>query len=448
MRALTAIVVLLAGASLGALAAPEAAPAASTSEAVAEREIRFTVRNVNRSALPCPSDGATYDVVGRLVAPQGLPGRKRAEAATLYLHEFGWGAFFWRFPMDDVNFARRLAERGHAAVVIDRIGYGASGRPAGLGTCLGSQADVAHQIVEQLKAGAYAGAATQFERVAVAGHSAGGAIAELAEYSFGDIDALLLFAYADQGFTARSIQEATEQGISCSTGGSAGAPPGYAFFAQTEAEWKSFMFHSASAAAADLAAAMRNPDPCGDTASLTPIVTVNNLNLSRIDVPALLLYGTRDAIYQQPQAGRAQADALTGSDDVTLRFFEDTGHALTLERSAPLLQDTVSTWLTRRGFVNAAREPQLHLRHRCIGGGRLRMRVTGDVHAVRDVNFKVDKRLVRRDVSAPFDRVLDARTLRRTSAQQLRAVAYLHDPGRVRTILARDLPRCGPRSDR
>jgi dienelactone hydrolase len=330
-------------------------PARARADQVREIPLSFTVRNVNRSRLACDSDGGTLTVVGRLVAPRSLLGR-RDPPVTLYLHEYGWGRFFWSFPRAGHDYARAMAMHGHASVVVDRLGYDESTHPAGSGTCLGSQADVAHQLVGALREGSYRATGARpyrFARVAVGGHSAGGAIAEIAAHSFGGIDALVLFAYADSGFTNRSVQEASEQGLTCTTGGEAaepGGPGGYAFFAQTPDEWKSFMFTSAEQAVADQAAAMRNRDPCGDATSLTPAVISNNLNVPRIEAPVLLLYGTSDAIYEQPAAGEQQRRLFSGSKDVTLRFFGGTGHALTLERSAPSVRQTASEWLRARGF--------------------------------------------------------------------------------------------------
>lgn len=89
--------------------------------------------------------------------------------------------------------------------------------------------------------------------------------------------------------------------------------------------------------------------------------------------------------------------------------------------------------------------PELRLTRRCIGDGRLRVNVVGGVSAVRDVNFKFDKRLVRRDTAAPFRKVIDRGTLASTGARRLRAVVYLHGTEAFRTILSRSLPRCGLR---
>ena len=327
---------------------------ARVTEPVVEVPVSFSVRNVNRSKLSCSSDGAAHTVRGRLVAPRSA--LRGGGAVALYLHEYGFGGWFWKFPDRRYDYAQAMARAGHASVVVDRLGYDSSSAPEGRGTCLGSQADVAHQVVGQLRRGGYSasgGASPRFGKVALAGHSAGGAISEIAAYSFGGIDALLLFAYSDHSFSNRSIAEASEQGLFCATGGEpqdSDGPGGYAYFAQTREEFRSFVFADAEPAVAARAAAMRNRDPCGDATSLTPAVATNQMNAGGIQVPVLLLYGTSDAIYEQPAAGESQRDMLSGSRDVTLRFFRGTGHALTLERRAPEVRGTVSRWLKARGF--------------------------------------------------------------------------------------------------
>ena len=85
--------------------------------------------------------------------------------------------------------------------------------------------------------------------------------------------------------------------------------------------------------------------------------------------------------------------------------------------------------------------PQLRLTRRCAGGGRLRIALTGDVDVVREVDFKLGRRLIRRDIAPPFVTSL-ARSARRPATRRLRAVATLGAPGGGRVILARPLPRC------
>ena len=47
----------------------------------------------------------------------------------------------------------RMARLGHVSVSIDRLGYDDSGHPQGHLTCIGSSADVTHQLVQHLRAG-------------------------------------------------------------------------------------------------------------------------------------------------------------------------------------------------------------------------------------------------------------------------------------------------------
>lgn len=316
--------------------------------------VRFAVKNLNRSKLACQSDGASYTIAGRLTAPRAA--LSRGDGVTLYLHEFSFGQFFWGWPEERYDFGQTLARAGHASVAIDRLGYGASSRPPGTAVCLGSQADTAHQVVAALRAGAYSAggvAAPRFRRVALAGHSAGGAAAEIEAYSFGDIDALLLFAQADQGFTSKVTLASARMGARCAGGGDPGAgggAGGYAYFSESSEEFQSFQFRTAESRIANAVTAKRNPDPCGDVNSLVPAIAANQSNVGSIAVPVLLLYGTGDAVYDQPKAGEDQRNLFTGSKDVTLRFFDGQAHGLMFESKAGEVRDTTARWLTQRGL--------------------------------------------------------------------------------------------------
>ncbi|MGH2942131.1 MAG: esterase/lipase family protein, partial [Solirubrobacteraceae bacterium] len=85
--------------------------------------------------------------------------------------------------------------------------------------------------------------------------------------------------------------------------------------------------------------------------------------------------------------------------------------------------------------------PQLILTRRCAGG-RLRVALTGDVDAVRGVDFKLGRRLIRRDTTAPFQATFATSMPRRRIARRLRAVVALSTPSGARRILSRALPRC------
>jgi len=88
--------------------------------------------------------------------------------------------------------------------------------------------------------------------------------------------------------------------------------------------------------------------------------------------------------------------------------------------------------------------PQLRLQltRRCANGRRLRIALTGDVHAVHGVDFKLGRRLVRRDVREPFAGTV--RVSRRAHRVRLRAIVHLDGSARRPSlILSRSLPRCG-----
>lgn len=332
------------------------APPAANPGSVVDQAVSFEVRNVNRSALTCSSDGATYRLSGHLVAPAGAAaGAQRS--VTLYLHEFGFGEFFWRFPNAAYDYARQEAALGHASLVIDRLGYDASPGPAGNAICLGSQADMAHQVLGQLRTGAYSaegGPTARFARVALAGHSLGGSIAEIESYSFADADALILFGWADQGYSDGVTSAGAMQGGRCAQGGEPaepGRPAGYAFFASSPESSRDLLFHDAEPGVVQQAMGLRNRDPCGDANTLIASVGLNNSRVGEITVPVLLTFGTNDATFSDPRAaGEKQRQAYGASRDVSLSFIAGSGHAMTLERSAPQLRAVLDAWLRARGL--------------------------------------------------------------------------------------------------
>lgn len=331
---------------------PTAAVATTTSVPVT-----FTVTNVNRSGVPCLTDGRTYRVSGRLVAPAGLLSAPGPHSVTLFVHGLGFGRFFWDFSSVagyDLSAGLAGAGAGHASVVIDRLGYGSSDHPLGYLSCVGGQADIAHQIVSQLRSGGYQAGGSSgpaFARVALAGHSAGGLIAQVEAYSFHDIDALAVMSWADTGSSQRAVLEFAKTGVACLAGGNArpGGPAGYANFGQTAGDFVAVMFHNADPAVIAATVAQRQPDPCGDTASVVQSLVVDVLRVPTISVPVFLAYGDSDALFPPP-AGNQQRMMYRGTRDVTFLSLTNTGHAVTLERSAPILASNMAGWLQAHGL--------------------------------------------------------------------------------------------------
>jgi pimeloyl-ACP methyl ester carboxylesterase len=335
-----------------------APPGACVAAKVVKRPVTFAVTNVNRSILPCASDGGEYEVKGHLIGPASEVGPAAGtgrRSATLYLHDFSFGEFFWSFgAVPRYDYAAALARAGHVSVVVDRLGYGSSGHPEGAQTCLGAQADVAHQIVGALRSGNYvveAGEAPRFEKVALAGHYVGALIANLEVASFEDVDALVAMSYTPQ-VTFQAFEHFYNSRIVCDRGGepsTQGGPGGYAYISQTNADFEQSAFFSALPAVKAAATRLRARDPCGDGASIIDALVQDLKSLSQVRVPVLLVCGREDQVipsFACPYVKRR----LAGSSDVSLFFVAKAGHALTLERTAPAFRRRVATWLSARGF--------------------------------------------------------------------------------------------------
>src|SRR5436190_10426427 len=128
----------------------------ASSHDIVDAPISFHVQNTNTSRDPCPSDGKPYVVRGHLTGPRAAILGPGPRAVTLYYEGFDSGEWSWRFRVvPGYDYAAELAKLGETSVTIDQVGYGASGHPQGNDTCIGAQADIAHQIIGQLRSGAY-----------------------------------------------------------------------------------------------------------------------------------------------------------------------------------------------------------------------------------------------------------------------------------------------------
>lgn len=333
--------------------------AAARSPKTVSQAVTFSVQNLNRSKVACATDGAAYQLRGHVVGPRSALSsakKRKRPAATLYLHGLGFGEWFWTFSaVRGYDYATAQARRGHVSVVIDRLGYDASGRPQGKASCIGGQADMAHQVVQQLRKGTYAvagGKPRRFRRIALAGHSAGGEISNVEAYSFRDVDALVVMSFSFSNLPRAQLALGPTRDL-CLKGGEPaepGAPSGYAYYGQPPAnDFTSIMFANVAPPVAAAATGLRNRDPCGDTDTITRSLSQQSQYVPKIKVPVLVVCGTRDALYSQLGCS-FQEERYTGARSSTLQLVKGAGHGLTLERSASGFRKRVSRWLLRHGF--------------------------------------------------------------------------------------------------
>ena len=311
----------------------------------------FRVQNTNTSGVPCPSDNAAYTVYGHLVGPQSALAGPAPRVVTVYLTGEDAGEWNWRLTaIPGYDWPAQMARLGHVSLTIDMLGYGASGHPDGEQSCWGSQADVAHQVITQLRKGSYAvdrGLPMKFQKIVLAGHDAGGAIAEIEAYSYKDIDGLALVTYADQGFTPLLMERFARAGTVCAGGGEPAYPggPGGYYYMERPDEYEPDLFYDADPAVIDAVIRLRERNPCGGIASATTAVNTDSARVAEITKPVLLVIGREDKMWTQ-DGWALQRQHFSGSSDVTAVSISGTGHFPMFEGTLPQFRAIFSDWLT------------------------------------------------------------------------------------------------------
>ena len=321
------------------------APAAASGK-VRQSVVSFKVRNANQTKVACDTDRGRYRISGTIIGTSKQ--LSKADSVTLYLHGLGFNQSFWNYPARGFSFAKKMAQRGHVSVIVDRLGYGLSGKPFGPASCLGGQATIAHQIIGDLKSGSYKGRSPRFKRVAVIGHSAGGTIAALENITFDDADALGLLASAEQGISSLGASFAAESARICT-----GREPnpigteGYALFGQTREEVAAGFFFSTPASI--FAQLQPAPNPCGDLASYMKAMRFNGRHAGAVTDPVLVVQAKKDALFPPP-AVAAEASLYNNTERMTYKALSQTAHAVTFEKGRSKLARQVSQWLDRSGL--------------------------------------------------------------------------------------------------
>lgn len=329
---------------------------------IVDTPVTFLVVNRNRTALPClnaPDDGA-YAVKGTITAPRavlaGSGAGGRGPDLALYLHGLGYGGFFWRYQGEPgYDYALEQVYAGHASVVIDRLGYRSSRGPAdGNRICYQGHADIADQIIGQLRAGRYTsgdGRPVRAGRVALVGHSAGSLIALTTQSSFRSADALALTGFNSLP-AALAVTQLGLGSADCAVNPVSG-PPGtrnYGRFGITDEDFAQAHFFDVAPSVAAKVLRERSTDPCGDLLQAVTTFAPSPLFQLSIGVPTLLASGDRDALFP-PGGTNAQATLFTRDPKlVTEAIIADTGHALTLGRSRDRFRRVMDDWLKGNRF--------------------------------------------------------------------------------------------------
>jgi hypothetical protein len=350
-------------AALG-VAAPglaSAAQPATQAGGVTQVPVSFQVKNTNQSQAPCltTGDGKTYTVHGHLTEPTSARGKN--VPVMLYNHGHGTGEWFWNWKntSSPYNYAGQMAKQGFASVTVDKLGYGSSGKPPGDDVCYGTEATVTHEIIQDLRHGNYttgSGSPVSFDKVGLAGAAKSAFDAEAEEYSFHDVDGLMLFGFVDGPVSPALLGNYGINFVNCAVNPlHQGGSGGYGYRERTGSQYAKDDFYDASPKVIKHATAMRTKDPCGYDFSAPLTLLSNNfreLLTPDADTPLLSVTPDHDGDVISPLTPSYKNLELARVHDKTVDTINDTGTFFTLGHSAPRFRSLVGSWLDGHGFTS------------------------------------------------------------------------------------------------
>ncbi len=136
-----------------------------------------------------PNDLSHY-IYGWLCSPARGPSR----AIQLLNHGATYGHVYWDFPYQPqtYSYVDAMSRAGLSTFNYDRIGAGLSSHPPGEKITIPADAFVAHQLVQDLRAGKIGQRHPQFARVVLVSHSVGSSIAGVEAATYHDVAGVVI----------------------------------------------------------------------------------------------------------------------------------------------------------------------------------------------------------------------------------------------------------------
>jgi pimeloyl-ACP methyl ester carboxylesterase len=312
-------------------------PSIAQSGIVRER-VSFSVTNTL-------SPGQTFTIRGELIRPRAGCSR----SVLLAMHGLSYGAWAWDFPINPNTYsvAQALAARGYALLTVDELGYNSSAgagspdHPNGYTINVFGYADMAAQMITQLRAGTYhASSPVAFGHVGLIGHSAGSEIIELATaLNPGLVDVMIATGYTHEPFVNNEwlVREWTQDNIRA-------AQSDYEYF-ETDPATRAADMHNLANTAPNVVAwdnAHAALTPSGEIFSIGG--QLSRFLLPTIRIPVLIVLAEKDELFPASN-GPNEMLWFQGTSDKSLVVAPNAGHAFMLERNAPVTNTAIAKWL-------------------------------------------------------------------------------------------------------
>lgn len=264
---------------------------------------------------------ASYRVFGEFCRPARLSSDTPVQ---LLLHGATYNHTYWS------AYARLAASRGFATFNLDRLGYGRSDHPDPMTLGLPAAGDVAHQVVDRLRAGVFG---PRFAKVVLNAHSLGGLVAYEAAKR-GGVTAMIISGMPGMSGTRAAAEPFPPFYPAEQDPKFAGLPAGYlTTMPGTRAD--TFLYPGTYHPAMSFV----EEEVLKDTVPL-PEFSAIGTPPAPVDVPTLSVLGRHDMFYCAETA-----DCTTSGPPVDA-VIPDAGHSINVSYGAPQFYALTFTWLS------------------------------------------------------------------------------------------------------
>jgi pimeloyl-ACP methyl ester carboxylesterase len=268
--------------------------------------------------------------------------------------------------------ARSLAKGGYAVFAIDRLGYGESRyeRPPGSGLLLTPDGyiEMTHQMVTQIRAGAYTDCAGKAAgrgaaRVVLSGFSSGAAIVEGYATRYHDIDAIIPLAWSNQPELSAAFQSLVFDVLVPLAAGKDDiesilyGADGYSELCERLFFYPPGMRDDAldQLCGRDYYAEIDFPTPSGEVAGTPALQAATIAKIRNVGpTPVLLVFSDRDALFPGAERRGADPDVVTPEIEIwrngcnceaSVYIQPNAGHVGLFHKTSKQLTDRILDWL-------------------------------------------------------------------------------------------------------
>lgn len=330
------VAVLATLAALLALAAP--------AQAMPDTAGPACVRHDTTATLSTDRAAPRYRIAGWLCTPP-----RPSHTIQLLLSGYTYDHTYWTTPEPSTDWVAAALGSGQAVYMIDRVGVGASDKPAADQITADTEATVTHQIVTALRDGTLG----HYRKVIGVGHSYGSLVWMAEAASHHDVDALvltgMLHGLSPDQITAfvNDLHPAADDPKFANTT----LPTGYL---TTQPGTRAGFFLDAKTALPGAAAWDEASKSTGTSGELTVTPDTETRYSRQIQVPVLTIVGAADALLcttDLPCGTGAQLCQRERPDYATttplaMASIPETGHSITLHRTAPAAEAIANQWIT------------------------------------------------------------------------------------------------------